>query len=78
MSVTATLRLDRIPELAPTFPACDRIRKLHGAAEFRREPYHIRGISGLNLKLVQSLRNCLCALEEVGVYSFAIRYLGVV
>ena len=77
MWATAVLRRDRILELAPTFPACDRIR---GAPRCRgpEGTCHIRGIGGLNLKLVQSLRNCLCTLEEVGIYGFAIGYLCVV
>jgi len=77
MSATAALRRDRILEPVPRFPACDMIR---GATRCQgpEGTCHIRGIGGLNLKLVQSLRNCLCALEEVGIYGFAIGYLGVV
>ena len=76
MSVTATPHRDRIPALVPRLAARSRIRN-NKAVEIRRT-YHIGGIGRFDLKLVQSGRNRLCALEKVGIYGFAICYLGLV
>jgi len=78
MSGTATPHRDRIPEPGPMLATRDRIEKGHEGVKIRGRTYGIGGIGRLNLKLVHGGGDCLCALEKVGVYGFAVCYLGVV
>ena len=69
---------DRIPTLVPMFATRRKIGKRHEVAKIRGKTYRVGGFGRLNIKLVHRGGNRLCALDQIGIYGFAICYLGVV